>query len=80
MFKPQNLERFEKLKTLSPLEAVQSWMDGDFGIGDEPALYFAIRKDARVTLSDGDIAEAVFEAMDEGLTAQACLERLAGGK
>ena len=49
----------------------------DFGIGDEPALLAAIRRDPRVTGSDDDITDVICEAIDDGLDAAACLERLA---
>ena len=75
----QNKERFERLRALAPIDALQAWLDGDFGIDDEPAMISAIRKDTRVSLSDDQIIDAVCEAMDEGLDAAACLERLAGG-
>jgi hypothetical protein len=76
----QNKERFERLRGLAPIDAVRAWLDGDFGIDDEPAMISAIRKDPRVSLSDDEIIDAVCDGMDEGLDAQACLERLAGGK
>ena len=38
----------------------------------------AIRKDARVSLTDDEIVGGMFDAMDDGLNAQACIERLAG--
>jgi len=41
----KNKERFEKLQTLAPVDAIQAWLDGDFGIGDEPAMIAAIHKD-----------------------------------
>ena len=72
-----NQQRMETLKKLPPLEAVQAWLDGDFGMNEESALCYAIRKDARITLSDDDICEVIFEAMDDGWDATACLERLA---
>ena len=28
----------EKLKALAPVEAVQAWLDGAFGIGDETGV------------------------------------------
>jgi hypothetical protein len=67
----------ETLGKLPPLEAVQAWLDGDFGLDEEPALCDAIRKDTRITLSDDDISEIVFGAMDDGCDATTCLERLA---
>lgn len=57
---------------------MRAWLDGKFGLGDKPALIAAIRKDARVLLSDDEIMDTVCKAMDDGLDAQACLERLAG--
>ncbi len=76
----QNKERFERLRALAPIDAVRAWLDGDFGMGDEPAMIEAIRKDTRVSLSDDDIIGAVCDAMDEGMDAPACLERLAGSR
>jgi hypothetical protein len=75
-----NTGRFEALRALTPIAAVQAWLEGDFGMGDEPAMIAAIRKDARVSLSDDDIIDAICGAMDEGLDAQDCLERLAGSR
>jgi hypothetical protein len=77
MFPPTNNERFEKLKTLTPIAAVQAWLNGSFGIGDEPALIYSIRKDARVLLSDDEITDIICNAIDDGLDANACLERIA---
>ncbi len=76
MFQATNKERSGKMRMLSPVAAVQAWLDGAFGIGEEPALTFAIRKDTRITISDGQITDATFDAMDEGLDAPACLKRL----
>jgi len=75
---PQDKKRFENLSTLTPIDAVRAWLDGDFGIGDEPALISAIRKDSRVKASDDAIENAILDAMDEILDAEECLEQLAG--
>jgi hypothetical protein len=61
----QNKQRLESLKNLAPIEAVIVFLDGDFGMGDEPALISAIRKDTRILLSDNEIIDAVCDAMDE---------------
>jgi hypothetical protein len=74
---PQNINRFESLSALAPVDAVHAWLNGDFGMGDETALISAIRKDLRISLSDDDITYAIMDAMDNGLDAPACLERLA---
>jgi hypothetical protein len=75
---PQDRERFDRLRALTPIDAVRAWFEGEFGIGDEPAMITAIRRDARISLSEDDIANAICGAMDEDLDARACLERLAG--
>lgn len=74
---PQNKNRFDSLSALAPIDAVRAWLAGDFGMGDEPALISAIRQDTRISLSDDDITDAIMDAMDNGLDATACLERLA---
>ena len=76
----QNQERFDRLRALAPVDAVRAWLDWDFGIGDEPAMITAIRRDARVSLSDEDIIKAVCDAQGEGLNAPDCLERLAASR
>jgi hypothetical protein len=75
-----NLARMEKLKKLSPFEAIQAWLDGDFGMDEEPALIFAIRKDDRITLSDDDIVEVILDAMEDNCDAATCLESLAAAR
>jgi hypothetical protein len=75
---PTDPERFERLRLLNPLEAVEAWIDGAFGLGDEPALIEAIRKDFRVTLSDDEIIDIMMEAWDEEWTAPTCFKKLVG--
>jgi len=73
-----NQNRSEKLRTLSPVEAVQTWLDGDFGFDDEPALIAAIRKDSRITRSNDEIIDFMADAlMEEKADAQKYLELLA---
>ena len=71
-----NKQHLELLQELAPIDALEVWVAGDFGIGDEPTLIGAIRKDERILLSDDAIVEVVCDAMDEGLDAQECIERL----
>jgi hypothetical protein len=70
--------RFDRLRNLTPLAAAQSWLNGDFGIGDDSALIESIRRDRRVTCSD----EAIYVFFAESLLRQredagACLDELA---
>ena len=80
--------RHARLIQLSPAEAARALLDGEFTIGDEPPLCFALRKDPRITLDDDAILEVFFEMMDEGadlderfpgdhISADAFLDRLA---
>lgn len=73
---PENRERTDALKKLEPLAAIQAWLDGDFGMDEEPALCAAIRKDSCIELTDAEISDVIIEAMDEDCDAAACLERL----
>ena len=73
----ENRERFERLRTLSPVEAVQAWLAGEFGMGDEPAMIEAIRKDSRISLPDYLIEDWIFEAVDENWDVVRCIDVLA---
>lgn len=68
--------RFERLRSLSPVEAARAWLDGDFGMGDEPAMIEAIRKDGKIKLTDDEIIDFFTEAMEGDWDAQHCLEEL----
>lgn len=73
----RNKERFEHLRSLTPLEATKTWLEGDFGLDDEPALIEALRKDKRISLPDDKIIDLFAEAlMEEDVEAQEFLERL----
>ena len=43
---------------------LQAWLDGDFGIGDEPAMIAAIRMDTRIVVSDEGIEDVILNAMN----------------
>lgn len=71
-------ERFQRLRQLTPVEAAKAWLSGEFGICDEAAMIEAIRKDARITLSDAEIRDFFFKALgEEDTDAQRCLDELA---
>ncbi len=73
-----NTRRSELLRKLTPTDAIQAWLDGEFGFDadDESIMIEAIRKDSRINLSDDEIMNVVCAAADEGLDAQRCLTRL----
>jgi hypothetical protein len=69
--------RLERLRKLRPVEAAKTWLEGDFGIDEEPALLEAIRKDKHIMLSDDKIIDLFSEAMmEEDVDAEEFLERL----
>jgi hypothetical protein len=70
-------QRFEHLRSLSPGEAARAWLEGDFGMDEEPAMIQAIRKDKRIKLSDDEIIDFFGEAMEGDWDAQRCLDELA---
>ena len=76
-FPLQDKERFERLRALKPVEAVKAFLEGDFGIGDEPAIIEAIQKDSRISLSDDEIMEALCDALDAETKPETCLEQMA---
>jgi hypothetical protein len=57
-------------------QAVQAWLNGEFGIDDEPALIEALRRDPRVIGSNDQIIDTFCNAMVEGWDAQRTFERL----
>lgn len=76
MSSPANPERYERLRRLSPVEAIEAWLAFEFGIGDEPAMLEAIRKESRVRLNDVEISDVISFAMDDGDDAVTCLAQL----
>ncbi|WP_420455888.1 hypothetical protein [Rubrivirga sp.] len=57
--------RHARLAQLSPTDAARALLEGDFTIGDEPPLFFAIRRDERVTLDDDGIMDVFMDVLDE---------------
>ena len=53
--KAQNSEAFARLRDLDALGAVRAWLSGDFVAGEEGFLMLAIRRDADLELTDGEI-------------------------
>ena len=69
-----NNERHTRLLQISPLDAAHALFDRAFGIGDESAIGFSIRKDPRIRLDDAELMDLFFEASNQGLGPKAFLE------
>lgn len=65
------------MRSLSAVDVARAWLDGDFGIDEEPALIEAISKHRRIKLSDEEIIDFFTEAMEGDWDAQRCLDELA---
>jgi hypothetical protein len=74
MFPIKDPENYERLKKLSPLEAIKTWMDGDFTIGEDDALLFAIRAGTKTQLSDEKIADLIFECIETEDDPKTCMQ------
>lgn len=60
----------------SAVEAISTWLDGDYQCGDEYALLVAIRRQAPTDLTDAEIKALVYEASEQGQGAAAVLTQL----
>lgn len=73
---PSDKARFEQLRQKPADEAIFIWLDGDFTIGEEPALLEAIRRGLSISLDDGAVTEIICDCMDDDLSTEQCRERL----
>jgi hypothetical protein len=76
MFPIKDPKNYERLKKLTPLQAVQTWMDGDFTIGEDEALLFAIRAGTKTQLSDEEIADLILECIEAEDDPKTCLQSI----
>ena len=76
MFPIKDPKNYERLKRLSPLAAVQVWIDGDFSIGEDPALLFAIRTGTNTKLSDSEITDLICDSIEAEEDAKTCLAKI----
>jgi hypothetical protein len=71
-----NPRRLERLRKLSALKAIETWMDAGFTIGEDDALLFAIRAGTRTKLSDAKITDLIWDCIDSEVDAQTCLSKI----
>lgn len=69
-------DRSDVLKTLSPLQAIQTWLGEHYGHGERASLVAAIQRDRRIELDDDEIAYVIQDAIHHGIDAAAVLDRL----
>ena len=73
---PRDPQNYARLQSLSADEAIKCFLEGAFGMGEDPALGHAIQKGLKIPLSIDRIIDVVSEAWDEGLTAEEVKNRL----
>ena len=72
----QEHDRLDRLKSLSPLQAIQAWLRDDCGYGERTYLVTAIQRDRRIELDDDEIAYVIHDAMQSRIDAPAVFDRL----
>jgi hypothetical protein len=72
----QEHDRLNRLKLLSPLQAIQAWLRDDCGYGERTYLVTAIQRDRRIELDDDEIAYVIHDAMQSRIDAPAVFDRL----
>jgi hypothetical protein len=72
----QEHDRLDRLKLLSPLQAIQAWLRDDCGYGERTYLVTAIQRDRRIELDDDEIAYVIDDAMQSSIDAPAVFDRL----
>lgn len=67
---------FERLETLDALGSIEAWLAGNFCYGEENVLMLAIRRSTDIDLSDSEIKEILFEAIEDERTPMDVLREL----
>jgi len=75
-FPPPDEKRIEELLRKSPDDAIAIWLNGSFTIGEEPALFEAIREGLLLRLDDDEMTGIVCDCMDSGASVAHCKELL----
>ncbi|RLS29316.1 MAG: hypothetical protein DWH79_12015 [Planctomycetota bacterium] len=66
----------DRLDGLDALGAVQVWLDGAYGVGEEPSLVALLRRKLNLDLFEREVRELLYDALDHGWSANVILERL----
>jgi hypothetical protein len=74
--KQKGNEPFDRLETLDALGAIKAWLSGDFDHAAEHILMLAIRRDTDIDLSDCEIKEILYEAVEDELEPMEILHQL----
>jgi len=68
-----NKDRFERLRALEPIQAIETWLANDFGLGDELAMLEAIVRHPGILLASDQITDVIALAIEVGIDARTTL-------
>ena len=72
----QEHDRVESFKSLSALQAIETWLCDDCRHGERNYLITAIQRDRRIELDDDEIAYVIQNAMENGIDAPTVFDQL----
>jgi len=72
----QEHDRVESFKSLSALQAIETWLCDNCRHGERNYLITAIQRDRRIELDDDEIAYVIQNAMENGLDAPTVFDHM----
>ena len=68
--------RLKMLHDMTPQEAIRTWLEGAFTIGEDKVLAEVVKRGLSLTMSESDIMDMVTDCIVEGLDLRECMKRL----
>ena len=78
-FSPRDPKNYHRLKNLPVDEAIQSYLEGRFTIGEETALVEAVQRGMSLSIEKDVIEDILAECMLDEVSVQECKSRLIEG-
>ncbi len=68
--------RLEMLHDMTPEEAIRTWLEGAFTIGEDNVLAEVVKQGLSLRMSESDIMDVVSDCIVEELDVRECMKRL----
>ncbi len=68
--------RLEMLYDMTPEEAIRTWLEGAFTIGEDKVLAEVVKQGLSLRMSESDIMDVVSDCIVEELGVKECMKRL----
>jgi hypothetical protein len=78
-FSPRDPKNYHRLKNLPADEAIRSYLEGRFTIGEETALVEAVQRGMSLSIEKDVIEDILAECMLDEVSVQECKSRLIEG-